>query len=736
MTSGFQFFDRAIANSRLARMAAGLLIPICLAGWLTGCNHHRKQQSIEFSAADCGPCQTMLQQIEYPDFDEDCDGDGFELLTGPPMTISNFQELIPWELTVEECVELALANSKVMQKLGGVVINGPQGVSTLYDQAIVESSGGSVEAALSAFDAQLTSSLLFNRNERAIRPFNFLTQQLSNRVLGTNVANLANYDLSISKQTATGASFTIRNLTDYTRAYSFQFPTTDRESAYIGSAWNMVTQVEARQPLLRGRGTMVNRIAGPDATPGVYNGVLIARIRSDISLADFEIAVRNLVRDVESTYWELYFSYRDLDTKLEARKTARDVWKNRKLRWETGVGRPDDEAIARQQYFGFQTQAQNVLTGVSGGRPGILGSDRNLRRLMGMLSNDGRVIRPISDPSLAPVTFDWEQSQVETLTRRAEIRRQKWTVRQRELELLASKALNKWRFDLVGLYGKRGFGNNLIGGRSAFDNLVGGNLDDWQIGLELGGAIGNRTGHLAIRNAELNLVRERTILKEQQRQILLDLNEAYTEVDRAMSALKTNFDARVAAQEEVIPKRNRVDEGQEPIFFLLDAEQRAANSESAVHRSVADYNLALLNYVYTTGTLLSRYNIHLTEGAWSADAQDNMYKKAPRYERGGPNQFDRDVSPVTWGQFDQSAPRLGTDFPDTTGDSATAPEDPGQSNDLNPTQMNNQFETAPESNGLEAPGATDNGFSKRPRFNFNVPSATAEQYYKGSNNRR
>ena len=71
--------------------------------------------------------------------------------------------------------------------------------------------------------------------------------------------------------------------------------------------------------------------------PGNYNGVLIARIRSDISLADFETAVRNLVRDVENNYWELYYAYRDLDTKLTARDAARETWENRKLRLENGV---------------------------------------------------------------------------------------------------------------------------------------------------------------------------------------------------------------------------------------------------------------------------------------------------------------------------------------------------------------------------------------------------------------
>jgi len=610
---------------------------------ITGCTAQRNS-ALTFTPETTAR-QAVLQEIEYPDLIDEASTDGRELLADEPVTISNYQDMTPWEITVEEAVELALANSKVMQKLGGVVVDSPQAATTLFDQALLETQGNSVEAALSAFDAQVNTSFFIARNERSFNNLFFGGGSAS------SITQLADFNFEISKQTASGASFALRNFTDYNRS---NIPTN-----LFGSTYDIVNQVEARQPLLRGRGTEINRIAGPNALPGQYNGVLIARVRSDISLSDFEASVRNLVRDVESTYWELYFAYRDLDTKISARESSRETWENRKLRYENGVGRPDDEAQARQQYFSFQLQANNALTGVANGQQGVLGSERNLRRLLGLASSDGTIIRPISEPSVAPVSFDWDQSQKNALSRRVEIRRQKWTIRQRELEYIASKSLNQWQFDLVGQYGFRGFGDNLFGSRSrtngsAFDDLINGDLDDWSVGVELGGAIGNRRGHLAIRNAELNLVRERTLLKEQQRQILHDLNAAFTEVDRAMQGVKTSFNSRVAVFDELEPKRKRVGEGQDQVFFLLDAEQRAATAESAVHRAITDYNQALLNYAYTSGTLLSRYNIRLSEGQWSQHAQNNAVRKAKRIGKRGPNQQDIDTYPVSAGAYNQT----------------------------------------------------------------------------------
>ena len=82
-----------------------------------------------------------------------------------------------------------------------------------------------------------------------------------------------------------------------------------------------------RQPLLRGAGVQFNRIAGPGAQPGLYNGVMLARINTDIALADFEASVRNLVADVESAYWELYLRLSLLDAAFAGRDSALLTWR-------------------------------------------------------------------------------------------------------------------------------------------------------------------------------------------------------------------------------------------------------------------------------------------------------------------------------------------------------------------------------------------------------------------------
>ena len=158
------------------------------------------------------PCQEFLQQIEYTDLcDEDC-SEGCELMTGPPLTVSNFQNLEPLDLTLDECVMMALRGSKVMQRLGGAVVSTPQVVTTALDPALQETNPQQgVEAALSAFDTQFTTSFFYNRSERA---FNNVFIGGGAPMLTTNAST---FQAQLQKRTATGATLTMRNQTDYNR---------------------------------------------------------------------------------------------------------------------------------------------------------------------------------------------------------------------------------------------------------------------------------------------------------------------------------------------------------------------------------------------------------------------------------------------------------------------------------------------------------------------------------------
>jgi hypothetical protein len=169
--------------------------------------------------------------------------------------------------------------------------------------------------------------------------------------------------------------------------------------------------------------------------------------------------------------------------------------------------------------------------------------------------------------------------------------------------------------------------------------------------------VGNRQGFLAVRNAEIRLARERTVFHEQQRQILHDLGAAYNEVDRALANIRSTYNAYVAGKEELETKMMRFRGQLDPVFFVLDAQQRFATAETSFYRAVVDYNRALLSYTYASGGLLARYNVQLNEADWDQGLQMIANGKANRFTNSSWGTDARDLEPVSIGPYDQGAPQ-------------------------------------------------------------------------------
>ncbi len=72
-------------------------------------------------------------------------------------------------MTLQECIQLALSNSKIMRDLGGTVVRSPQSVVSTLDPGLMFSDPRlGEEAALSAFDANFFVNNYFERNDRGL----------------------------------------------------------------------------------------------------------------------------------------------------------------------------------------------------------------------------------------------------------------------------------------------------------------------------------------------------------------------------------------------------------------------------------------------------------------------------------------------------------------------------------------------------------------------------------------
>lgn len=599
----------------------------------TGCS---PTKNFSFSSASPSYYQNFATQIEYPNVKSCLVPEVASVIA--PLAVENPADLPVWEMTLDEATSTALNRSDILRSLGGSVVQAPQAARSVFDPASTESNPlGGVDAALSAFDAQVTGALFWNKNNRPNnRPRPTLDPNDPNNLFRTISPEAfeqtsGTFRSQVAKQTATGASFAARHNIIYDnnnnpgRAFTSDF-----------TGW---FEAEWRQPLMRGAGVDYNRIAGPSSGIGQYSGVLIARINTDISLADFEQSITTFVNDVETAYWELYYAYRNLQTQIAGRNSSLLTWQRVKELQKVGArgGEADNEAQARSQYYLFDAQVKEALAGTSG----LYAAEQRLRYLMGLPPSDGRLLKPTEEPMEGSVVYDWPASLGDALCRRVEIRRQKWSIKRRELELVAARLNRRPTLDALTLYRFRGLGDHLIGSpqpgalpisETLYENILTGSYQEWQAGFELGYPVGFRHASAAISNAQWNLAREQSLLKEQELRISHDLSNAARQIWRSYELVQTNYNRQDADKLQVEVLRNRYEQGLININFLLQAQQQLASSQSAYFRSLVDYQLALRDFHREKGSLLNYSQVALSESAWPSPAYQNAAERGRFFE--------------------------------------------------------------------------------------------------------
>ena len=606
-------------------------------------------------------------QIEYPDVNVESLAETTQAVR--PLTIGNHDYQF-WDLSLEECVSIALANSKFFMTTNGnsefrqnIAAQFSSGTAdqfgSIYDTAIQQSTTqsipltidgagnrvlprnvlranqvGGVEDALAEFDAQVSA---FISTDTTNRRQNVGSANIINPVLSE--ATNTTQQLAISKRYATGGVATIRQQTLYSRNNT----PIQANARALPSDYTFLLEAQVQHPLMRNRGALINRIP-----------VVLASMNEDISLVDFEVQVRNLVRDVEVAYWDLYVAYRNVATTIIGRNSSIATAQFARLNLENGTGTVQELAQAEEQYYQFRARLEGALAGsnVPGDdRFGVYGRERALRELMGLAATDGRLMRPVDEPTVAKVEFDWYESIAQMLYLSPELRRDKYRIKQSELELISAKNQILPEVNVSFLYRWLGVGDNLgppgrrnqdfpAVGSSALGEFTGGDFQELSARLEFTpAAIGARRELTRIRGSQLRLAREKAFLQEAERLLVSQLSDAVAKTATHYRLMETNAQRWQAAEREVESRLAEFKTGRSAVNVVLQSQQRKAEAQIAYYRALGEYNKSI-NYVdYLRGTLLPNSGITLAEGPWNSKAYCDALERARERSAGKEYQY-------------------------------------------------------------------------------------------------
>ncbi len=599
-------------------------------------------------------------RIEYPDVETEKLAE--TTMSAEPLTIGNHDYEF-WNLSVEDCVSIALQNAKFFVTTSGnaefrqnvaaqFTSASADQLGSIYDVAIQQSTTqsipltvdgagnrvlprgvlranqvGGVEDALAEFDAQTSGFINYSNTDR---PRNTGNSTVSTQFFQSDDVT---QQAAISKRFATGGVATLREQIIYGSNNLPVFNSgLNSASRVTSSDYTAVLEAQVQHPLMRNRGTLINRIP-----------VVLASLNEDVAIADFEIQVRNLVRDIEVNYWNLYVAYRNVSTAVIGRNSAIATAKFAQLNLENGTGTVQELAQAQEQYYNFRGRLEGALTGSNlpgDDRFGVYGSERALRELMGLAPTDGRLIRPIQEPSLARVNFDWEEIKTQMLYLSPELRKGRTVLKQRELEQMSAKnqllpevnlsLLYRW----VGVGEDLGFGSRAdnpapLPGSSALSTLTGGDFQEGAVRLEYTpAAIGGRRERARIRGSQLRLHQSRAFLQDAERLMVSQMSDAIGKTETHYQLVQTNAQRWQQAEIEVEARLTEFKGGRSPVNVVLQSQQRRADAQITYYRALSEYNKSL-NYVdYLKGTMLANSNITLAEGPWNKKAYWDALERA------------------------------------------------------------------------------------------------------------
>ncbi len=450
--------------------------------------------------------------------------------------------------------------------------------------AIAESQ---VVLAESAFDWIFTSNLTYSNTDTISPSQQFIGA--TNR--GAQQNSSVNSTSGLRRATTSGGQFAI----DQTLVYSdFDAP---GQTLSPDPSTSLRLTATFDQPLLRNFGSdialaqvRINRNIERDA---------IAQLQSDLN---------QLVHNIESAYWDVYQSQRNL--MILQRLLERGIKVEEQLTIRKNEGLDVDQA-----------QLSDAVARVSSRRSNVFSAEIALRR------NSDRLKQIINDPRLpvgsellllpadSPMDEKVEYSLLESITAgiasRPEVMQAILSIDNSSIQQVVANNQRLPQLDLRTQLGLNGLDDDL----SVYEETLNGRFVDYVVGIVFEQPIGNRGAEATYRQRRLE--RQQAVLSYRNtvQNIIREIKDALDTIRLNYTLVNQTKAARMAAAESLRSLEVQLDfiQGRTALQLdqLLTRQERVANAEQNEIQSLADFSRAVSDLYRATGTILTRNRIEL-----------------------------------------------------------------------------------------------------------------------------
>jgi len=473
-----------------------------------------------------------------------------------PADVNDVNEVPPkeLELTLEQCRALTLENNLDLKV-------------QLINPAVAAEKVSQQEA---QFEAAFYSNLTFSKTDTPVASF-------LDEISGSQV-----------DYTATGLGVQIPLQTGGTVSFDLADSRAKTGSIYsiFDPSYSSDLSVSISQPLLRGAGKRANTY-----------GIRIAKYEQQIIDARTKLEVIRVIADVDRVYWRLYAARRELDVRKKQYDLAKALYEQAG-RFVAAGDKPQIE-ITRTE-AGVAQRLEAIILAENNMRD----RERDLKRTLnkaGLGMQTATVLIPATEPD--PVRYELEKKQLvatamdnrmEMLELELQIAEDFATVDYMRNQSLPLVTMD-YKYNVNGLGGTRD---------DSFDLLFNKRFEDHRVGLQLLVPLGNEAAKSQLRQAYYQ--RRQRLASRDSREALIEL-----EVLNAIDQLEANWQRVLASRQSTILD-GRLFEAEKRQFELglgtstdvLQVQATFAESQRAEILALAEYQIALVDLAYASGTLL------------------------------------------------------------------------------------------------------------------------------------
>ncbi|HVZ63460.1 MAG TPA: TolC family protein [Lacunisphaera sp.] len=365
----------------------------------------------------------------------------------------------------------------------------------------------------------------------------------------------------------------------------------DRDPAVLAlnPAYNADLTLSARQSLLRGFGTNVNRA-----------NVHRAEIGLERARLDYKSQVLNVVQSTETAYYNLAFAQEQLAVRNISLDLANRLFEEAKTRRDTGVA-TDLDVLSAQ--VGVANAQRNVILAQQSAK------DRQdeLLALIGQFELDAPV-GTVTFPRVAEAAPMFASSYNLAKQNQPDYLSSKAAIDQFKLDLVVAKDATKPDLSVGGALGLNG---NRGSAHDAFGDALDSQNHSWQVDFAFSYPWGRKSDKARYRQALATLNREEVRLRQIEQTIEVQVRSAVRSVDANMESVKIAALSSELSQKQYELEKARFDAGLSTSYRVLQAQTDYDNARVNELQARVALNSAVSALHRIEGSSLQRYHVDL-----------------------------------------------------------------------------------------------------------------------------